>query len=206
MNKWLVNLTAGLVLAMTAVSAQAAPVPPDDVVKGTTQELQSLISKNYVQYKADSAGFYKVVDDVVVPHFDLPYIAQLILGRNWKQASDDQRKRFQVAFKNMLIRSYANALLEYHDSVKADWKPLRMAAGSDDVTVNSSLLRENKPPIAIDFAMRLVGDQWKVYDIVVENISLISNFRGQIGGEVKKTSLEDVIVRMEKGQYTASGK
>lgn len=206
MNKWLVSLTAGLVLAMTAVSAQAAITPPDDVVKGTTEELQSLISKNHVQYKSDSVGFYKVVDDVVVPHFDLPYIAQLILGRNWKQASDDQRKRFQVAFKNMLIRSYANALLEYHDSVKAEWKPLRMAAGSDDVTVSSSLLREKKPPIAIDFSMRLVGDQWKVYDIVVENISLISNFRGQIGSEVKKSSLEDVIVRMEKGQYAASGK
>jgi phospholipid transport system substrate-binding protein len=141
-----------------------------------------------------------------VPHFDVPYIGRLVLGRNSKTATDEQRTRFQNAFKDMLIRSYANALLEYNDSVKADWQPLRMAADTTDVTVNSTLLRQGKAPVPVGFVMHLVQNDWKIYDITVENISLVINFRGQMNEEIKKNGLDSVITRMESGDYSPKPK
>lgn len=202
MKRLLVTLVSGLV---AAAAASAAPAP-DEVVKTAVERVQTLISKNHAQYKADSAAFYKVVDTEIVPHFDVRQISQLVLGKNWKTANEEQRTRFGNAFKDMLIRSYANAMLEYHDSVKPEWKPLRMAPDAKDAVVKSNLLRPNKPPVAIDFRMRLTEGGWKIYDIAVEDISLITNFRGQISGEIKRSSLDDVIKRMESGTYAADPK
>jgi len=188
--------------ALAAVpAASAATVPPDQVVKTTTERLQKEIVAREKEFRADEAKLYAFVDDVIVPKFDTRYIAQLILARHWKAASADQRKRFQAAFKNMLVRSYANALVEYHSSVKAEWQPLRMAPGATDVTVQSRLVRGNgKPPLPIGFAMRLKDGEWKVYDIVIENLSLVTSFRGQINSEIKRAGLDALIQRLESGQ------
>ena len=181
-------------------TATAAPVPPDEVVKTTTERLQKEIAAREKEFKADQGKLYAFVDEVIVPKFDTKYIAQLILARHWKQASPEQRTRFQAAFKDMLVHSYANALVEYHTQVKAEWQPLRMAPDATDVTVNSRLLREGKPPLPIGFAMRLKDGEWKVYDIVIENLSLVTSFRSQINSEIKRTSLDALITRLESGQ------
>lgn len=197
-NLWMALFSLAL---FTAQVPAAEPAQPDAVIQKATGELQELLNRNHEKYSSNIDLFYRVVDNVVVPHFDTRYIAQLVLGRNWKSANDDQRKHFEAAFKNMLIRSYANALLEYYDSVKVEWKPLRLPSDATDVTVNSTLLRPGKQPVPVGFAMHLAGNEWKIYDIVVENISLVSNFRSQVNSEIKRTSLDDVITRMESGAY-----
>jgi phospholipid transport system substrate-binding protein len=190
-------------LAAFTITAQAAAPAPDELVKTTTATLQKDIGENHVKYKANLPAFYKVVDDIIVPHFDVPYIGKLVLARNWKEASADQRTRFQLAFKNMLIRAYANALLDNYDTVNVQWQPLRMTAETDDVSVNSTLARKAGEPIHISFKMHLAEAAWKIYDITIENVSLISNFRAQFAAEIKKTSLDDVIKRMESGDLAA---
>jgi phospholipid transport system substrate-binding protein len=200
MNKqWLKALTATLALAFGS-QAMAAKAP-DETIKQAVVEIQALLDQNEAKYKADKASYFKMVDEKIVPHFDLPYIARGVLARNWKAASADERTRFQTAFKNMLIRSYADAMLENHDSVKAEWKPVRLAAGATDAVVNSSIIRNGKPPIAIGFSVHLVGEDWKIYDISVENLSLVQNFRDQFNAQLKKSSLAEVITKMESGQY-----
>lgn len=183
--------------------AAASTTPPDVVVKANTDKLQQLIAANHDKYQADLPTFYNVVDEVIVPHFDVPFIAKTVLGKNWRGASEEQRKRFAEAFKSMLIRNYANAMIQYSDTVKAEFKPLRMAPGDDDVTVMSNLLRNGKPPVAIGFAMHLDGGAWKIYDITVENISLVTNFRAQFNAEIKRSDLDSVIARMESGELSA---
>ncbi|MES2488388.1 MAG: ABC transporter substrate-binding protein [Pseudomonadota bacterium] len=203
MKKFILLLSAAL---MSITAHAAAPKAPDQVAQDATTQLLQLLTANHVKYKADSKLYYKTVNDVVVPLFDVPYIGRLVLGRNGKTATDEQRTRFQNAFKDMLIRSYANAMLDNFDSVKVSWQPLRMAAGATDVTVSSTLLREGKQPVPVGFAMRLTGTEWKIYDITVENISLVINFRSQINEEIKKNGLDSVIARMESGEYSAKPK
>jgi phospholipid transport system substrate-binding protein len=182
-------------------AAPAAGAPPDQIVRETTEKMQALIRQNHEKYIADQPSFYKVVDEVLVPRFDVRYIAQRVMGKSWRSANEDQRTRFTEAFKLMLIRSYANTLLDNYDSVKAEWQPLRVAPDVTDVTVHTVLTRKSgRPPVPIGFDMRRVDNDWKVYDISVEAISLVANFKSQITAEVKRTSLDDVIARMEKGE------
>ena len=199
-----VKLIAATLLLAGAAAASAA-TPPDEVVKSASAELQAGIAKNEKVFRAEPKKLYAYVEQVLLPRFDTKYIAQLILAKHWKAASEDQRARFQVAFKDMLINTYANALLDHYDSVKAEWQPLRMAPDATDVTVQSRVIRTGgKPPLPIGFAMRLKDGEWKVYDIVVENLSLVTSFRGQVNSEIKRTSLDALIQKLESGQGLAA--
>jgi phospholipid transport system substrate-binding protein len=197
------TLIAAWVCLLGSGLATAAPEAPDELVKSATTRLQHEISTRQAEFRQDQTKLYQAVDRIVTPHFDLRYITQLILARNWREATDDQRERFQVAFKNMLIRSYANALLEFSDSVKADWQPLQIAPDATDVTVESRLLRDNKPPVPVGFALRKRGDEWKVYDIIVEGLSLVTNFRSQVAAEIRRGGIEALITKLESGQGLA---
>jgi len=200
------TLAAALMALGTLVASNSAlaVTPPDEVVRKASSELQSDISQNVEKYQKDKAAFYSMVDTRIQQYFDTPYIAQLILAQNWKTATADQRKRFEIAFKNMLIRSYADALLQYHDSVKAEVKAAQMASDATKATVNSSLMRKDGPPIPVAFDMRLKDDSWKVYDIKVENISLVTNFRSQVAAQVKASSIDEVITKLESGQQVVA--
>jgi phospholipid transport system substrate-binding protein len=201
---WALGLAALIAVPATAA---AAPVPPDEVVKATTEQLQGEIARREKEFRADKGKLYAYVDQVIVPKFDQRYIAQLILARHWKTANEDQRKRFQAAFKSMLVNSYADALVEYHNDVKPEWLPLRMAPDATDVTVQSKLIRKSgKPPVPIGFKMRLRDGEWKVYDIIIENLSLITSFRSQVNSEIKRDGLDALIQKLEAGQALDPGK
>src|SRR3546814_2710774 len=101
---------------------------PDQVIKSTTTAIQADITKNVSQYQANKASFYKMVDTQIVPHFDTTYIAKVILGTHLKEATPAQVAQFEAAFKDMLVHSYADKLLEYYDSVNVDVKPARLTS------------------------------------------------------------------------------
>lgn len=193
------KIMLSLMLALGLGAAQAAPVPPDVAVKNTTEKMRALISANHALYKTDKAKFYAVVDEVLVPRFDVKGIAKLVLGRNWKTASPDQRLRFTNAFKNSLIRNYADALLDNYDTVEAMFLPLRLAGTETDVTVKAELRRKVGKPISVGFSMQLIDNEWKVYDVILENLSLVTNFRSQFNEEIKKKGLDALITRIETG-------
>jgi phospholipid transport system substrate-binding protein len=186
-------------MALAMTGSAAAPPPPDQTIREATEKLQSLIKQNRDEYKSNSAKFYKMVDEVVVPRFDTRHIGQLVLGRHWRAASEDQRKRFVAAFKHSLVYSYADALLEYYDTVKVDWKPARLPADARDTSVHSTITRQNGPPIELGFSVNLINGDWKIYDVVVDGISLASNFRTQFSAEIKQNGLDALIKRLESG-------
>lgn len=175
---------------------------PDEALRGTTEQLQKLIKDNYKSYRADLPQLYKAVDDVLVPRFDVPYIAQLVLATHYKAASPEQRTRFAESFKNMLVRAYGNAMLDNYDSVQIEWLPVRV--DGDRALVNTSLSSAAGKKYLIGFRVRKVAEDWKVFDIAVENVSLVTNFRTQLGAEIKTNGLDKVIARMESGEFTGA--
>jgi phospholipid transport system substrate-binding protein len=184
-----------------AAAAQGPAQTPDAALKGTTEQIRGMIKEHYAEYRADSGKFYKAVDDVVVPRFDMPYIAKLVLGANYRTATPDQRSRFATAFKDMMVHAYASAMLDNYNSAKITWEPTRMDPGGNDATVNSNLTKDSGQSYAIGFRVHLVDGDWKVYDLVVENVSLVFNFRTQLNAEIRKSGLDDVIARMVKGEF-----
>jgi phospholipid transport system substrate-binding protein len=188
-----------LFLVLTLIPA-SLPASTDSVavVRDATDRLQALIRENRSTFMADKSRFYAAVEDVVAPAFDVPYIAQLTLGKAWRPATPEQRTRFQSAFKNTLIRAYADVLLEYGDSSKVEWG--RASQTGDDATVRAVVIRSDGPPVALAFMLRRtsMGD-WRAYDITVEGISLITSYRSQFASEARRDGLDALIQRLESG-------
>ncbi len=191
--------------ALCAVGAAHADVAaPQDTLKTNVNQLQKLIVEHHKEYEADQQAYYKVVDQLIVPRFDVPYVAQLVMGVYWRQATPQQRKDFQDAFKDMLIRSYANALLENAKTTTVEWLPSRYQEGAKTATVKTLLVRDTGQKYPIDFAVRRVGDDWKIYDIIVDNISLVLNFRTQIAGDLKRNGIDAVIAKFRTDRLPAA--
>lgn len=192
-----------LVLALSSAAAAVTQLPrqtPDQAIRQTTEQLRALIRDNRAEYEADTKKFSDMVEKVVVSRFDTRYIGQIILGTHWRNASESQRQRFIIAFRNNLVHSYARALLEHADTVEIKWKPVHMAQNAKEATVNVDLLRQNGPPIPIGFAVHLVGAEWKVYDVTIDSVSLATTFRSQFTPEIRKNGIEGLIKRLETGE------
>ncbi|MCH9829464.1 MAG: ABC transporter substrate-binding protein [Gammaproteobacteria bacterium] len=193
---------AGLLAIAGLAHAQSAK--PDEVIRSATESAREQINENYETYKTDRHAFYTMIDETVVPRFDVKYISQLVLARNYRSATPEQRSRFTDAFQTMIVRSYADALLEYYDDVDIEWAPLRMAEDATDASVGAKIMRNSGQPIPIDFRVHKTDDgDWKIYDIAVENISVVSNFRAQFAQEVKKNGLDSLIAKLENLQIKA---
>jgi phospholipid transport system substrate-binding protein len=187
--------------ASHAEPAAATAAGPDTVLKSTVEQIRSLIKAHYQEYRANQDQFLQAVNDVVVPRFDVDFIGRAVMGPSARTATPDQRARFTTAFKNMLVHSYANAMLDYYNSVNINWAAPRLLTGSDEAQVNSVLVRDNGQSYPVGFRLHQVDGDWKIIDITVENISLVLNFRTQLNSEIKKTSIDSVIARMEKGEF-----
>lgn len=192
-------------VALAGVSAAWAAATPEQVIESTTSTIRQDIAKNVDTYQNDKNAFYTMVDAAIVPHFDTTYIAKVILGAHLKDASPEQITQFELAFKDMLVHSYADKLLEYYDSVEIEVKPARIDGTGKKANVDTTIVRKDgKPPIPVTFSMRLVDGDWKVWDIKAENISLVLNFRTQLDGEIRKTSIAEVIDRLNANQLSVS--
>ena len=192
------NNAIALLGLLLAAAAGAATQSPDQSIKQATDQLQANIQQHRPEYQGDSAKFYKMVDEIVVPHFDTQAIGRAVLGRHWREANEDQRNRFVSAFKNSLVHTYADALLKYADTVKINWKPARPPQGNEG-HVDAEIARQQGPAIPLGFKVDQVDNDWKIYDVEIDGVSLGMTFRSQYNEEIKKGGLDTLISRLEKG-------
>jgi phospholipid transport system substrate-binding protein len=193
-----VRAVALATVAFFAADAHAADATPGKVVRDATDQIQAAIKAHHDEYLHDKSRFYASVDQIVAPAFDLPYVGQITLGRAWRNATPEQRTRFQAAFKNTLIRAYSDALLENADSAHVDW--LRDTVNGDTASLRASVVRKSGPPLAFAFELhKTPSGDWRAYDIAVESVSLITNFRSQFTAEIKRDGLDALIARLERG-------
>jgi phospholipid transport system substrate-binding protein len=192
-----------LSLAMFSSSASALLAPaadsPEAALKGTVDELLVNFKQHAPQYRKDETAFYAMVDEVVVPRFDVAGIARFALGKHGRKASPEQRQQFADALALALVHSYADVMLQRYDTMVLVWNPARMvAAGADRAKINSVLTGDAGQHYPVGFSVCLVDGDWKIYDLEIEGVSLALNYRAQLGAEIKRTSLDAVIARMSK--------
>jgi phospholipid transport system substrate-binding protein len=179
--------------------AWAVAAPPDQVARETADVTLRQIKARKEELRSDPNKLYALVEAQILPHFDFDRISQLVLGRYWKDAKPEQRERFNAAFQGMLVRSYSHALVEY-DSERIEWAPLRMSPGTTDVVVRSNVIRKGGPPIPINYSIHLKNNEWLVYDVTIDAISLVTNYRGTFANEIRKNGLDALIARLEQKQ------
>ena len=190
MRKWLLSV---LLLGMSA-SAWAIQAP-QDLVTETTDKITSALRAEQDKIKVDPNRLYAIVDEIVLPHFDFSAMSSWVLGKHWRTANEDEKARFTAEFRTLLVRTYAKALNDNYDR-KIALLPMRDKAGSDDVTVRTEVQQEAGFPIPIDYKMHLQGGAWKVYDVSVDGLSLVANYRTSFAKEIRQDGLPKLIDRL----------
>ncbi|MFZ5485005.1 MAG: MlaC/ttg2D family ABC transporter substrate-binding protein [Pseudomonadota bacterium] len=184
-----------LLLLMFALGAGAlarAEIAPDVLARTTTQEVVSLVKQDPDIKSGRTSKVYALVETKILPHFDFERMTKLALAQNWNKASPEQRQRLVDEFRVMLVRTYAASISSVSE-YKIDFKPLRMAPGDTEVTINSEVSKPGAPPITIDYRMDKKGNAWKVWDVLVDNVSLVTIYRGSFKSEVSKGGIDGLI-------------
>ncbi|MBI3899971.1 MAG: ABC transporter substrate-binding protein [Gammaproteobacteria bacterium] len=172
--------------------AVADVVPPDQLVKTTTDRILELIKANRDEYAKDHKKLYAMVDSEVLPNFDFKAMARQVLGRNWKDANEEQRERFVKEFRDLLVRTYATALLKYTDQ-EIRYLPFHAAPEEKQGLVRTEVVQKGGPSIAMNLSFFRTDQGWKVYDVSIEGVSLINNYRGTYAERVRTQGLDTLI-------------
>jgi len=179
---------------------------PRVLVKNTSERMLSILRKEREQLKKNPELIYGLVNEIVIPHFDFTRISRWVLGKYWRQATSEQRQQFANEFRTLLVKTYATSLLEFVDD-EFKYPPLRMKPDAKRVTVRTDVIRSGAAPVRIEYRLFKAKDGWKAYDVLVEGISLVANYRSSFAEEIRQGGLDKLIARLEehnKNRVTAN--
>ncbi|THF61717.1 MlaC/ttg2D family ABC transporter substrate-binding protein [Pseudothauera rhizosphaerae] len=190
-------LILGFSLSLAALlPAQAAVTPPDDLVRSVTGEVLEIVRSDRDIQGGDTAKILALVDEKVLPHFNFRRMTMLAVGRDWRQATPEQQAQLTDAFRTLLVRTYSNALTQYRDQV-IEFRPLRAGAADTTVQVRTEVRQPGAQPVAIDYVLERTDAGWKVFDVIVAGVSLVTNYRGTFTQEVRTGGIEGLIRSLE---------
>lgn len=190
-SKWL----ATAAFFLFTVTAGAEPMAPDVLVKTTANDVLEIIKKDKDIQSGDMKKITALAEEKILPHFDFDAMSKSVLGKNWREATKEQQAQFVAEFRTLLVRTYASALAKYRNQT-IEYKPLRAEPGDTRVTVKTQIIQPGGPPLPVDYTLKLTGDTWKVVDVTIEGVSLVTNYRGQFANELKQTDMAGLIQRI----------
>ena len=176
---------------------------PEDLVKKMTSEVLEAIKSDKQLAAGDRQKAIKLAEEKILPHVDFEEATRLAVGRGWKEATPEQRKKLVAEFRNMLVRTYSNAISAYEGQTMKV-QPVRMKPGDTDATVHNQFIRPGAKPVLVDYAMRKTEKGWKIYDIVVEGVSLVLTYRSEFDAVVKQDGIDGLIKRLSQKNTPAA--
>jgi len=182
----------GLALICLVSLANAEAVAPDVLIKSVAQDVMNIVKQDSGSKAESQKKILALVDAEVLPNFNFTHMTQLAMGRYWRQASPEQQKALVAEFRNMLVRTYTNAFTLYHDQ-QIEIKPLKLAPADIDVMVFSRIIKTGGQPTSVNYRMEKMPDGWKVYDVVIEAVSLVTNYRGQFSSTIQQSGVDGLI-------------
>ena len=184
----------GAVMLMAGAAGTAfAQTVPDALVKSMVDEVLAVIKTN-----KDRRVLGEVVDKKVLPNFDFQAMTRLAVGRSWREASPAQQQALENAFRALLVTTYTTALSQSTGSDQSvDVRPTAVKPADDDVTVRTMVKDSSRKPFAVDYRLAKGANGWKVYDVAVENLSLVTNYRGSFQTEITKSGIDGLIKSLE---------
>jgi phospholipid transport system substrate-binding protein len=180
-----------------AADAPATPgLGPQELMDKVSRDLLRDLDADRAALAKDPARLRALVDKHLLPHFDTNYASQLVLGKHWRTATEAQRKRFIEAFYGTLMADYGDALLEFTaDRLKI--LPFRGDPAANSATVRTEVKRDDGTPVPVNYTLRRTPQGWKAWDVTIEGISYVKNFRTDFGAEIDQKGLDAVIQRLE---------
>ncbi|MCU0804134.1 MAG: ABC transporter substrate-binding protein [Burkholderiales bacterium] len=181
-----------LAVLLFAPFANAQEIAPDALVKSVSQEVLEIIRKDRDIQSGNTRKTIDLVETKVLPHFDFVRMTALAMGPNWRRATPDQQKVLTDQFRVLLVRTYSTALSSYKNHT-IDYKPLRAQPGDTDVVVKSEVKQPGQQAVTIDYSMEKTAASWKVYDVAVGGVSLVTTYRDTFTNEVRQGGIDGLI-------------
>ncbi len=193
-----INVTFALLLLFCTFATAAETLPaPEQAVQDVSESLKTLLKENRARIKIDRAYVYQLANEVLAPHIDFHRLSGLALGKHWRRASSAQKEEFMQQFQRLLVRTYSTAFREF-----GDWSlhfiPRHNTTEAKNIMVRSEILRSDAPPISVNYRMHKKENDWLVYDVVIEGISLVTNYRSTFSKEVRRNGMKGLIKRITK--------
>jgi phospholipid transport system substrate-binding protein len=195
--KFLLSLT--LVAFANCVMAEVAP---DVLVKSTADEVLAIVKKDKDIQNGDQKKIFALAEEKILPNFDFDRVCRMVLGKNWNSATKEQQEAFQREFRSLMLRTYATALSKYRNQT-IEFKPLRAQPNDTEVTVKTQILQPGGQPVGVDYSLEKKAEGWKVYDIVIEGVSLVTNYRGQFSNEIRQSGMDGLIQKLVEKNKSA---
>ncbi len=186
--------SALLLTAMT--QSQAAPAEsiesPSVLLERTSLQVIKILKEDHDLLQEQPERVYKIIDEYILPHLDEVTMAKLALGKNWKKATKEQKIAFVAEFRSLLVRTYSKSLLEFSDQ-EINFFPVKLAADTHRTSVKAVVIQPGGPSIPMAYRVRIKNNAWKVYDIKIDGISLVTSYRGTFTQEIRKSGMDGLL-------------
>ena len=184
------------VLTLLPFGASANGPTPDELIGKLCDEVVDILRTNKPARSGDTADTVRLVQEAVLPHFNFRRMTMLAVGRDWRTATPEQQKRLTDAFYGMLTRTYSNALTQYRDQT-VEVLPARMSPSDKIVRVQTEIHQPGGQPVSVDYVLEQRADGWKIFDIVVTGVSLVTNYRGTFSQQIRSGGIDGLIRSLE---------
>ena len=202
--KSLFSLILGLFLLSTSVFAQEDS--PDALIKKVTEDVLTIVRQDKDIQSGNTKKAIELVEAKVLPNFNFMHMTALAMGKDWNKASPEQKKQLSEEFKTLLVRTYSNALTGYKDQT-VHYKPTKVQGSDTEVVVKTEVVQSGNKPIQLDYSMEKLTEGWKVYDVIVAGVSLVTNYRDTFSQEVRANGVDGLIKMIStKNKQLEAGK
>lgn len=203
----LIGLLAMLPVAPFAApaSAQAQAQPavgnPQELMSQVANDMLAALDKNRAEIRRDPSAVLPLVDRILLPHFDIDYAARTVLGKHVRGATPEQLRRFVKTFHDALLKTYSGALADF-TADRLAILPFKGDVASDNAIVATTVRRDNGQLVKVDYSLRRTPDGWKAWDVIIEGVSYVRNYRNDLGAEIDQKGLDEVVDRLEREGLT----
>ena len=185
-------LLLALVLGMNSSLALANDTPPDVLARTTTQEVLAIVKQDKDLQNGNLSKVYQLVEAKILPNFDFNRMTQLAVGKHWPRATAKQKQELVTEFRNLLVRTYSSSLTAFTNQT-VEFKPMTIKPDDTDVTVRSQIRQPGGQPIPIDYSMYKTAFGWKVYDVAIDGVSLVTNYRASFSTTIRQNGIDGLI-------------
>ena len=192
----MLRILLGLAAGLMSLAISAEDLPPDQLAKNTTQEVLAILNADKDIQGGNVQKVYELVEAKVLPHFDFNRMTQLAVGKHWNAASPKQKQSLVKEFRALLVRTYSTSLTAFTNQ-SIEFKPLSMKPGETEVKVQTEVKQPGGKPIPIDYDMYKSAFGWKVYDVAIDGVSLVINYRGSFANTIRQSGIDGLIATLE---------
>jgi len=179
-----------LVLSVPFASAQ--DVAPDEIIRKNTAEVLALLKADKELAAGDVTKVEKMANDKILPYFNFSRMTQLAVGRAWREATDAQKTGLTNEFRRLLVRTYASSLSQFRNQT-IDVRPLKFAATETEVVVKTVVSQSGGTGVPLDYSMEKGKDGWKIFDVLIDGVSLVTNYRSSFATEIKNGGIDGLV-------------